>query len=144
MWRKAYENLIKLKNKKDRKPLIINGARQVGKTWLMQHFARQEFPAHAYLNFEGNKRLQHIFSGDFDTTRIVRALSIEAGKTISVDTLLIFDEIQEAPAAITALKYFQENVPLQSVITAGSLLGVALHRHTSFPVGKVDFLDLYP
>jgi predicted AAA+ superfamily ATPase len=144
MQRNAYHELVNWKNKKERKPLIIRGARQVGKTWLMQHFAREEFPDYAYLNFEGNKRLQDIFSGDFDTTRIARALSIEAGKTISPDTLLVFDEIQEAPAALTALKYFNENLPMQPIITAGSLLGVALHRHTSFPVGKVDFLDLHP
>lgn len=144
MERHAYQELIRWKNKKDRKPLIIKGSRQVGKTWLMRDFARQEFPGYVYLNFEGNKRLQGIFSGDFDTTRIVRGLSIEAGQTITTDTLLIFDEIQEAPSAITALKYFNENTPLQPVMAAGSLLGVALHRHTSFPVGKVDFLDLYP
>lgn len=145
MQRAAYRELVIWKNKTDRKPLIIKGARQVGKTWLMKKFAAEEFPAYVYFNFEGNQRLQAIFSGDLNTERIIRALAIESGKPIVAgETLLIFDEIQEAPGALTSLKYFYENAPQYPIMAAGSLLGVALHRHTSFPVGKVDFLDLYP
>lgn len=145
MQRSGYAQLQEWKQKKDRKPLIIKGARQVGKTWLMKKFASEQFPDFIYFNFEGNQRLQNIFSGDLDITRIIQALSIEAGQTITAgQTLLILDEIQEAPSALTSLKYFYENAPEYPVIAAGSLLGVALHRNNSFPVGKVDFLDLYP
>ena len=145
MERFAYKQLLGWKKKNDRKPLIIRGARQVGKTWLMKKFAKNEFPSTAYFNFEANSRLQAIFAGDLDTDRIIRALGIEAGKPIVAgETLLIFDEIQEAPDALISLKYFYENVPGYPIMAAGSLLGVALHQHTSFPVGKVDFMDLYP
>lgn len=110
-----------------------------------EKFAQEHFSDYIYFNFEGNKRLQAIFSGDFNMERIIRALGIESGKTIAAgETLLIFDEIQEAPGALTSLKYFYENAPEYPILAAGSLLGVALHQHTSFPVGKVDFLDLYP
>lgn len=145
MERLLYEKLLAWKHKADRKPLILKGARQVGKTWLIKKFGSEQFPHFIYFNFEGNKRLASIFSGDLNVKRIIRALSIEAGEVIKpIDTLLIFDEIQEAPSALTSLKYFQEDAPEYPIIAAGSLLGVALHHDSSFPVGKVDFLELQP
>jgi predicted AAA+ superfamily ATPase len=144
MQRTEFSSLQRWKKDPARKPLIIRGARQVGKTWLMKSFGATECKQVAYFNFESNQRLKTIFEGDFDITRIVRALSIETGLSLTPDTLFIFDEIQEAPAALTSLKYFYENAPEYAILAAGSLLGVALHNHTSFPVGKVDFLDLYP
>ena len=137
--------LIKWKHSANRKPFLIRGARQVGKTWLMKAFGREEYKQCAYVNFESNKTLKNIFTDDFDIRLIITALQIETGITIDAhNTLIILDEIQEAPGALTSLKYFQENAPQYHIISAGSLLGVALNKHTSFPVGKVDFLDLYP
>jgi predicted AAA+ superfamily ATPase len=145
MKRAEIATLIKWKNSKERKPLLIRGARQVGKTWLMKTFGKEEYAQCAYINFEINKNLKSIFEDDFDIERIIIALQIEAGITIqSGNTLIILDEIQEAEGALTSLKYFHENAPQYHVISAGSLLGVALNKHTSFPVGKVDFMDLYP
>ncbi len=145
MKRSAMQYLKKWKVKKNRKPLVIRGARQVGKTWLMKEFGKKEYQQTAYVNFEGNKRLKSLFAGDFDTRRIITALQIETGIPIHAEnTLIIFDEIQEAEGALTSLKYFQENAPQYHIIAAGSLLGVALHQKTSFPVGKVEFLELYP
>ena len=145
MKRAEITTLIEWKNSKKRKPLLIRGARQVGKTWLMKTFGKEEYAQCAYVNFEKNKRLQSIFEDDFDIERIITALQIESGITIQPEnTLIIFDEIQEAEGALTSLKYFQENAPQYHVISAGSLLGVALNKHTSFPVGKVNFMGLYP
>lgn len=145
MRRSKIAELITWKNSASRKPLIIRGARQVGKTWLMQEFGKTHYRQTAYLNFERNKRLKTLFSDDFDVKRIIVALQAETGLTIdSENTLLIFDEIQEVPGALTALKYFQEDAPQFHIIAAGSLLGVALHSNTSFPVGEVIFMDLYP
>lgn len=145
MQRTEITNLITWKNSKSRKPLIIRGARQVGKTWLMKEFGKKEYEQTIYINFESSKHLISIFDIDFDIQRILTALQIETGIVCnSQNTLIIFDEIQEAPGAITSLKYFYETAPEYHVIAAGSLLGVALHQHTSFPVGKVKFLDLYP
>jgi len=145
MYRRKTEELIIWKNSASRKPLIIRGARQVGKTWLMQEFGKTQYTQTVYLNFEKNKRLKTLFTDDFDVRRIITALQAETGLTIdAATTLLIFDEIQEVPEALTALKYFHEDAPQFHVIAAGSLLGVALHSHTSFPVGKVIFMDLYP
>jgi len=144
MKRSAWTDLIKWKTSKSRKPLIIRGARQVGKTWLMKAFGNAEYAKYAYVNFESSKNLSSIFDDDFNISRIITALQIETGVMITTDTLIILDEIQEAPGAITSLKYFQENAPEYHVISAGSLLGVSLNRHTSFPVGKVAFMDLYP
>jgi len=133
------------KDNPERKPLIIRGARQVGKTWLMKEFGRQAYEQVAYVNLESNAIARGLFAVDFDIQRIISAIQIDTGVLIKPqNTLLIIDEIQESPAAITALKYFQENAPEYHVVCAGSLLGVALNRNTSFPVGKVDFLDLYP
>jgi predicted AAA+ superfamily ATPase len=145
MKRFAMNKLVAWKNSKNRKPIIIRGARQVGKTWLMKEFGKQEFKQTAYINFDQNPRIKGVFEGDLDIGRILLALSAETGVSICADdTLIIFDEVQEVPRALTSLKYFNENAPEYAIAAAGSLLGVALHPGTSFPVGKVDFLDLYP
>jgi len=143
--REAIKDLIKWKNREHRKPLIIHGARQVGKTWLMKEFGKTHYEKIAYINFENNERMEHLFNGNLDIPRLITALQIESGVTIDdKNTLIIFDEIQEVPKALTSLKYFCENAPQYHIVAAGSLLGVALHPGTSFPVGKVDFMDLYP
>lgn len=132
-------------NKKNRKPLIIQGARQVGKTWIMKEFGARFYENTVYINFDNNKAMKDVFDLDFDLKRILSAIKIEYGKSFQAEnTLIIFDEIQEAPKALASLKYFYENAPQYSIIAAGSLLGVALHQGTSFPVGKVDFLKLCP
>lgn len=145
MQRLIMEQLFQWKNKKNRKPLIIRGARQVGKTWVMKEFGKKYFKHTVYINFDNNVRMKHVFEDDYDIKRILSALKIESGAKIEPqDTLLIFDEIQEVPKALTALKYFCENAPEYAIVAAGSLLGVAMHEGTSFPVGKVDFLNLFP
>jgi uncharacterized protein len=145
MKRTLYTSLLKWKNAQNRKPLILQGARQVGKTWLMKEFGKNEFDQVVYLNFESSERLKSLFASDFDIKRIVSIIEIEAGHKIQPDkTLLIFDEIQEASKGLTALKYFCEEAPEYYIITAGSLLGISLQKNTSFPVGKVDFLRMYP
>jgi len=145
MRRYALEKLIEWKNKKNRKPLILKGARQVGKTWLMKEFGKQCFKYTAYINFDNNKRMEDVFSTDYDIERILMSINIETGvKIVPGETLIIFDEIQENPRAIAALKYFYENAPQHAIIAAGSLLGVAIHEGVSFPVGKVDTLELNP
>jgi len=145
MRRNKIAELIAWKNSASRKPMIIRGARQVGKTWLMKEFGNTQYAQTVYINFEKNKRLKTLFTDDFDIKRIIVALQAETGLTIHAEnTLIIFDEIQEVPEALTALKYFNEDAPGYHVISAGSLLGVAFHAHTSFPVGKVIFMDLFP
>ncbi len=145
MKRFAMDSLKAWKADQRKKPLIIRGARQVGKTWLMKEFAQNEYNQSIYINFEVNKRMAGIFQDGFDLERIKLAIQIETGKRLDAEnSLLIFDEIQEAPEALSALKYFNELAPELDILVAGSLLGVALHSDASFPVGKVDFLDLYP
>ena len=145
MYRMAIEKLLKWKESKRRKPLIIEGARQVGKTWLMKEFGRQAYADTVYINFDSNSRMAELFASDLDTDRLLMGLELYAGRKINSDnTLLIFDEVQEIPRALTSLKYFYENAPQYHIVCAGSLLGIALHQGTSFPVGKVDFLKLYP
>lgn len=145
MKRYAMEELLVWKNKENRKPLILKGARQVGKTWLMKEFGNLCFENAAYINFDNNQRMKAVFDTDYDIERILMALSIETKQTIRPkETLIIFDEVQEAPRVIAALKYFQENAPEYAVIAAGSLLGVAICEGVSFPVGKVDMLELHP
>lgn len=145
MYREKIKELEEWKNSKDRIPLIIRGARQVGKTWIMKEFGKNNYKKVAYVNFDGNTRMTRLFEGDFDIDRIIQGLKIETQVDIDAkDTLLIFDEIQEVPKALTSLKYFCENARQFHILAAGSLLGVALHEGTSFPVGKVDFIDLYP
>lgn len=145
MYRIAIEKLLKWKQSKRRKPLIIEGARQVGKTWLMKEFGRQAYEDTVYINFDSNSRMAELFAPDLDTERLIMGLELYAGRKIDPEkSLLIFDEVQEVPRALTALKYFYENAPQYNIVCAGSLLGIALHKGTSFPVGKVDFLKLYP
>ena len=145
MYRTAIEDLHKWKNKENKKPLIIRGARQVGKTWLMKEFGNIAYTDTVYINFENNPQMAGLFAADMKIDRIITGIEIYNGRKIDPqNTLLIFDEIQEVPAALTSLKYFNENAPQYQIVCAGSLLGVALHPGTSFPVGKVEFLDLYP
>ena len=145
MYRYAIEDLYKWKESKYRKPLIIEGARQVGKTWLMKEFGKQAYENTVYINFDANNQMSELFSADLNIERIMLGLELYVGYKInSENTLLIFDEIQEVPKALSSLKYFYENAPQYHIVCAGSLLGIALHSGTSFPVGKVDFLKLYP
>lgn len=145
MERFLLNDLVKWKNNKDRKPLIIQGARQVGKTWLMKTFGENTFSQVIYLNFESSERLKNIFIADFNIERIISVMEVESNQKIDVQNcLLIFDEIQEAEKGLTSLKYFYEQAPQYYIIAAGSLLGISLQNNNSFPVGKVDFLQLYP
>ncbi len=145
MYRVAIEKLLCWKDNKRRKPLIIEGARQVGKTWLMKEFGKQAYADTVYINFDSNSRMADLFASDLNTDRLIMGLELYVGHKIDPDsTLIIFDEVQEVPRALTSLKYFNENAPQYHIVCAGSLLGIALHQGTSFPVGKVDFLKLYP
>lgn len=144
MFRNALNKLVEWKNRSNHKPLIIRGARQTGKTWLMKEFGQLHFQKTLYINFENSPVLKKIFVKDLSIPRIITALEIFSGVKITDNTLIIFDEVQEVPQALTALKYFNEEVPQYHIVCAGSLLGVAIHQGISFPVGKVEFLDLYP
>lgn len=145
MKRILLENLVEWKNRKAHKPLILEGARQVGKTWLMQEFGNTQYKKVAYINFDRNLKMRETFETDLDTKRLITAIGLDAEfKITPEDTLIIFDEIQECPRAITSLKYFNEDAPEYDIIAAGSLLGVAHHTGTGFPVGKIEFLRLYP
>ena len=145
MQRSAMNKLITWKNSDKRKPLIVNGARQVGKTWLLKTFGEENYTNVAYISFYNNERAKRIFDNDFDMNRIILSLQLESNVKISPNnTLIILDEIQECPKALESLKYFCENASDYHVVSAGSLLGVALHSGISYPVGKVNLLDLYP
>ncbi len=145
MERLIIKDLENWKNAKHRKPLIIQGARQVGKTWIMKKFGALHYQQVVYINFESSVRLQTIFKDDFDINRIITIFEIESGiKINSETTLLLLDEIQEAEKGLTALKYFYENAAEYHLIAAGSLLGVSIQKNNTFPVGKVAFLNLYP
>ena len=145
MRRFAMQKLIEWKEKNNRKPLIIMGARQVGKTWLMCEFGRSCYKKTAYVSFYNNNRMKNVFETDFDIDRIIMSLNIETGISITPgDTLIILDEIQDAPKVLESLKYFCEDATEYHVVAAGSLLGVAIHEGVSYPVGKVELLDLYP
>jgi predicted AAA+ superfamily ATPase len=145
MKRYLFDQLSAWKKSKNRKPLIIQGARQVGKTWLMKEFGKTEFKQTVYLNFESSSRLENLFVPDFNIERILSVIEIETSiKINSGNTLLIFDEIQEAEKGLTALKYFCENAPEYFILAAGSLRSISMQKNNSFPVGKVDFLKLYP
>lgn len=145
MQRYALKHLIDWKNKKNHKPLVIQGARQVGKTWLMQEFGKKYYEQVAYINFDVDLKSREIFDVDYDTERLIMDIGLATKTKINAEnTLIIFDEIQECPRALTSLKYFQENAPQYDIIVAGSLLGVACHEGTGFPVGKVSFLNLFP
>ncbi|HOW30685.1 MAG TPA: ATP-binding protein [Bacteroidales bacterium] len=145
MKRSLLNSLAEWKNSQHRKPLILRGARQVGKTWLLREFGRTQYNQVLYVNFETNRHLRNLFADDIDIDRILRILQIETGiNPEAPGTLIIFDELQEAEGGLTALKYFDEAAEDFHIVAAGSLLGLAMHPGSSFPVGKVEFLDLYP
>ena len=139
------QKLISWKNSADRKPLVLNGARQVGKTWLLREFARKEYTKEAYIVCRKNDLVRQIFAQDFNVERILRALRAISGVDITPgDTLVILDEVQDIPEALEALKYFCEDAPEYHIAVAGSLLGISLHSDVSYPVGKVNVLNVYP
>ena len=139
MYRKAIEKLIEWKNDNERKPLILNGARQVGKTWILKEFGKNYYKKVAYINMDQNPRMQALFY-DFDTERLLQGFKAETGVSIEPEnTLIILDEIQEIPEAITSLKYFCENALNYYIVVAGSLLGVSMHKGISFPVRQSRF-----
>lgn len=145
MERLILQQLIEWKNSKDRKPLILNGARQVGKTWLLREFAKREYKQEAYIICRKNELARQLFSQDFDVDRILRGLRALTSVDITPhDTLIILDEVQDIPEAIEALKYFYESAPEYHIAVAGSLLGISLHENVSFPVGKVNVIDVFP
>lgn len=145
MERLIIKKLEQWKNSPNRKPLILRGARQVGKTWVMKEFGRRYFKSVAYINFDNNSAMKAAFETDFDIKRLLLAIGAQTGISVKPDeTLIIFDEVQEVPRALSSLKYFCENAPEYAIIAAGSQMGVALHNGTSFPVGKVDLMTLYP
>ena len=145
MYRRIIEDLKKWKQSPDRKPLILRGARQCGKTWILKEFGKTQYKKFAYILFDDNDNMKKVFSEAFNINRIITAMEIECGfKITAKDTLIFFDEIQECPQALKSLKYFCENAPEYHIVSAGSLLGLTLHQDTGFPVGKVEFLDLYP
>ena len=144
MERKIMKELLKWKNDKNRKPLILRGARQVGKTYIIKQFGDENYEGVAYFNFDHDTELYTLFKNTKDPKRILEQLSFIYGKSIMPEkTLIVFDEIQECPDALNSLKYFEEEANDYHIISAGSLLGIRL-SHTSFPVGKVDFMDMYP
>ena len=145
MKRLALQQLIDWKNKSDRKPLILNGARQVGKTWLLHEFARLEYKKEAYVICRKNELARQLFSQDFNVERILRGLrAITSVDITPADTLIILDEVQDIPEALEALKYFKEEAPEYHIAVAGSLLGISLHIDVSFPVGKINVINMYP
>lgn len=145
MKRKIMRDLIAWKNNLSRMPLIIEGARQVGKTWLMKEFGAIYYKNTVYFNFDDNRKLHKLFEQDLDTNRLISELELISGSKITPhETLIIFDEIQECNRALVSLKYFCENASEYHVVSAGSLLGVAIHGDNSFPVGKVNTIQLYP
>ncbi|MDR1015918.1 MAG: ATP-binding protein [Coriobacteriales bacterium] len=138
-------DLIRWKDTRGRKPAIINGARQVGKTWLLKEFGKRCFDNVAYVNFDNNSAMSLLFDTGYDIPRLLTGIQAETGERIAAGkTLIIFDEVQECPKALTALKYFNEDAPDQQIVAAGSLLGLAVHQGTGYPVGKVTAFDLYP
>ncbi len=145
MKRKLYTGLLEWKRKSNRKPLLIKGARQVGKTWLMKEFGKNEYESVAYINFEKSTQLAGLFEADFDIPRILRSVQLISGIIPKPgSTLIIFDEIQTVKRGLLSLKYFFEDAPDYHIVAAGSLLGLSIHQEDSFPVGKVDFLELHP
>ena len=144
MKRIIYKNLLEWKNSKERKPLIVDGARQTGKTWILKEFGKNEFRNTVYINCDEESEMKTLFF-DFDVKRLLRAFSSITEESISPgETLIILDEVQEVPLAITSLKYFCENAAEYHIVAAGSLLGISIHQGTGFPVGKVDRLNMYP
>lgn len=145
MQRVILQKFIEWKSFSDRKPLIVNGARQVGKTWLLREFARTEYAKEAYIICRKNDIIRQIFTQDFDVNRILRALRALSGVDITPgDTLIVLDEVQDVPEVLEALKYFCEEAPEYHIAVAGSLLGISLHNGVSYPVGKVNEINVYP
>ena len=145
MQRAILQKFIEWKSFSDRKPLIVNGARQVGKTWLLREFARTEYAKEAYIICRKNDIVRQIFTQDFDVNRILRALRALSGVDITPgDTLIVLDEVQDVPEVLEALKYFCEEAPEYHIAVAGSLLGISLHNGVSYPVGKVNEINVYP
>ena len=145
MERNAYNELMNWKKSSQRKPLLLQGARQVGKTYLVNQFSKTEYSTQVYLNFEQNPHLHELFAGDLKPRNLIEKISLYIGQKVNPDdTLIFFDEIQVVPGAITSLKYFNEQAPEFHIIAAGSLLGVSLGKKSSFPVGNVNFMTLYP
>ena len=145
MYRAVIEDLIQWKQSANRKPLILQGARQVGKTWLMKEFGKTCYEDYVYLNFDEEESIKSVVEKNKDPHRIIELLSLLSGKKIFPEkTLIIFDEVQECPSALGALKYFMEKAREYHIIAAGSLLGTLLAQPKSYPVGKVNLLDLYP
>ena len=145
MKRFILQQLIEWKNREDRKPLILNGARQVGKTWLLHEFAKLEYKKEAYVVCRKNNLARQLFSQDFNVDRILRGLRAMTSVDITPgDTLIILDEIQDIPEALESLKYFKEEVPEYHIAVAGSLLGISLHQDVSYPVGKVNVINIFP
>lgn len=144
MYRFIIDQFAAWKEKENKKPLVLHGARQVGKTWCLLEFGKLYFSKVAYVSFYNNERMKAVFDGDYDLERIITNINIECRLEVNEDTLVIFDEIQECPRALESLKYFYENAPEYAVCAAGSLLGLALHSGISFPVGKVETMTLYP
>jgi predicted AAA+ superfamily ATPase len=145
MKRQATQKLLEWKESKSRKPLIVRGAMRTGKTWLMQDFGRNHFKSSAYINFDGNERMRHLFSSGFGVPELIEGLQTEAGQRITPnETLLIFDEVQEVPGALASLRLFCDEAPEYPILAGSSLLGAALRKGASLPIGKVDFLALYP
>ena len=145
MKRNVFDNLVAWKNDSDRKPLILKGARQVGKTWLMKEFGRAQYSNYVYFNFDEEDELSSIFEANKNPHRIIELLGLLSGqKILPGETLVIFDEIQECSTALNSLKYFREKANEYHVIAAGSLLGTILAQPKSYPVGQVNLIDLYP
>lgn len=145
MKRNIYQRLLRWKDSADRKPTMLLGARQVGKTWIMRHFGENEYAKVAYVNCDDEPRMRHLFELDYNIDRILMTLQAITGVRVTAgDTLIVLDEIQEIPRGLHSLKYFCEKAPEYHVMVAGSLLGVTLGKGESFPVGKVDMLYMYP
>jgi len=144
MYRKAVNSLKSWKDSPDRKPLLLKGARQVGKTWLMREFGKTFYQNTVYIDFYNNQQACKIFDGDLKPSRIIEELSFLSGDSINQHTLIIFDEIQECNRALNSLKYFCEDAPEYQIVAAGSFLGIAIHENESFPVGKTDSFTIYP
>ena len=145
MERFLMNELVAWKDRPRRKPLVLNGARQVGKTWLLREFGRTQFENVAYVNLDDNPRMREQFELGYDIPRIISAIQFETGEAVSEGaTLIVLDEVQACPKALTSLKYFCEDAPGYAVAAAGSLLGITVHEGSGYPVGKVNTLDLHP
>lgn len=148
MKRLVYDQLVRWKNKNNKnnkKPLVVKGARQVGKTWILKEFGTKEFDSFVYINCDSNEPIHQLFEHDFDITRILRGLAAVSGIKIEPEKTLIFlDEVQEVPRAVQSLKYFYEDAPEYSIVVAGSLLGIHEHKNVSFPVGKIEMIEMHP